>query len=106
MKIGEYLRRVQNLPLIKRKIIFWLVIIILGLILLTFYIINIRKKIKTFSVEKSLKELKLSELKTEIEELPKFELGKEVSKLKADVGEIKRLIEKSEEQKNNIKSLE
>lgn len=106
MKIGEYLRRIQSLPLIKRKIIFWLVIIILGLTLLTFYIINIRKKIKTFSIEKFSEELKLSELKKEIEKLPKFEIGEGVNEIKENVGEIKKLIKQSEEQKDNIKSLE
>jgi len=101
MNFGEYLKRIQNLPLIKRKIFFWATIIILGLVLFTFYIINIKRKIETFPLEKSLEELGLPELQEEIEKLPPFEIEKEVEKIKGDIGEIEKLIEEAEKQKNN-----
>lgn len=99
MKVGEYLKKIQNLPLIKRKIIFWLVIVIFGLILFAFYIINIQQKIKAFPIEESLKELKLPEFKKELEKLPKFETEGKIKELKENIGEIERLIEEAEKQK-------
>lgn len=99
MSFSEYLKRVQNLPLVKRKIIFWVIITIFGLILFTLYIINLQYKIKTFPIEKSLKELKLPEFKKEIEKLPKTEVEEEVKKLKGNIEEIERLIEETEKQK-------
>lgn len=99
MSFSKCLKRIQNLPLIKRKIIFWVIIVIFGLILFTFYIINIQHKVKTFPIEKSLEELGLPELKKEIEKLPKFEVEGEIKELKEDIGEIERLIKEAEKQK-------
>jgi len=99
MSFSKCLKRIQNLPLIKRKIIFWVIIVIFGLILFTFYIINIQHRIKTFPREKFLEELKLPELKEELKKLPKFEEEGEIKKLKENIGEIERLIEKAEKQK-------
>ena len=98
MRFNEHLKIIQNLPLIKRKIIFWSVIIIFGLILFTFYIINIQQKIKAFPIEKSLEELKLPKLREELEKLPKFELEKEIKEMKEDIGEIEKLIEEAKKQ--------
>ena len=98
MRPSEYLKKIQNLPLIRRKIIFWSIIIIFGLILFAFYIINIQHKIKTFPTEKSLKELKLPEFKEELKKLPKSEAEGQIKELKEDIGEIERLIEEAKEQ--------
>lgn len=99
MNFSEYLKRVQNLPLIKRKIIFWLIIIILGLILCSLYIINVRHRIKTFPMEKSLEELKFPDFKKEVEKMQKFETGGEIEKLKDDIEEAKKMIEENKGQK-------
>ncbi|MBZ9569548.1 hypothetical protein KJA16_01330 [Patescibacteria group bacterium] len=96
MSFSKYLKRIQNLPLAKRKIIFWAIIITFGLILFAFYIINIQKKIKNFPTEKSLKELKLPELQEELKKLPKFEVEEEIKEFKENIGEIERLIEETE----------
>lgn len=102
MRLGEYLKEIQNLPLIKRKVIFWIVITIFGLILFAFYVINIQQKIEAFPTEKSLEELKLPELKEGLEKLPKLDIDRETKELKGDIGEIERLIEetKKEEEQN------
>jgi len=99
MKIGEYLRRIQNLPLIKRKIIFWSIIIILGLILCSLYVLNIRYRIKNFPIEKSLEELKFPDLKKEVEKMPKFETGGGMEELKNDIKEAEKMIEENNGQK-------
>jgi hypothetical protein len=98
MRIGENLKKIQDLPLIKRKIIFWTIIIIFGLILFTAYILNIKHKIETFPLQKSLEELKLPQLKEEFKELPKPKIEKPVEEIKGDVEEIKKLLEEAEKQ--------
>lgn len=76
MRLSEYPKRIQNLSLIKRKIIFWVILIILGLVFFTLYIINIKQRIKTFPKERALEEIKLPKLQEELENLPKFEIPK------------------------------
>jgi uncharacterized membrane protein len=99
MKIVENLKKIQNLPLIKRKIIFWTIIIIFGLVLFTAYVLNIKHKIETFPLQKSLEELKIPQLKEEFKKLPKFEIEKPFGEIKGEVKEIEKLIEEAEEQK-------
>jgi len=82
MIFSERLKKIQSLPLIKRKIIFWVVIIVFGLIIISLYIINIRHTIKTFSIEKSLQELKLPEIKKELE---KFDSERKVKEIKENI---------------------
>jgi len=95
----KHVKKIQNLPLIKRKIIFWIVIIIFGLVLFAGYILNIKHKIENFPLQKSLEELKLPQLKEEFKKLPEFEIEKPVGEIKGDAKEIERLIEETEKQK-------
>jgi hypothetical protein len=98
MRIVENLKKIQDLPLIKRKIIFWTIIIIVGLILFAGYILNVKHKIENFPLQKSLEELKLPQLKEEVKELSKPKIGKPVEEIKGDVEEIKKLLEEAEKQ--------
>jgi len=82
MEFSKHLKRVQDLPLIKRKIIFWAVIIVFGLIMFSLYIIDIHHKIKTFSIKQSLQELKLPEIKKEVE---KFDLEGKAKEIKENI---------------------
>jgi hypothetical protein len=76
MNFSEYLKKIQNLPLIKRKIIFWTILIIFGLILGGLWIISIRRTIEKRPTKDFLEEIKLPELKEKIENLPKPEMPK------------------------------
>ena len=99
MRISEYLKRIQNLPLRKRKIIFWLIIIIFGLILFTFWIISVQQAVKGSPKEGFLKGFKLPEFKEELKKLPELETEGKIKEFKESIGEIERLIEEAEEQK-------
>ena len=68
--------KIQSLSESTRKIILWLVMIIIGLGLFTFYIKNIQKKFKSFEPEKFKEELKLPSFEKELESLPKIEIPK------------------------------
>jgi len=91
----KHVKKIQDLPLIKRKIIFWIVITIFGLILFAGYILNIKHKIENFPLQKSLEELKVPQLKEEFKKLPKFEIEKPFGEMKG----IEKLIEEAEKQK-------
>jgi hypothetical protein len=68
--------KIQSLSESKRKIILWLVMIIISLGLFTFYIKSIQKRLKSFEFgpERLKEELKLPSLKKEFESLPKIEI--------------------------------
>jgi hypothetical protein len=70
MKINEYIKKIQNLPLIKRKVIFWSVIIIFGLILLAFWIRSSRRAIEGFQKERFLEQVRWPALKQGLEDNP------------------------------------
>jgi Tfp pilus assembly protein PilO len=99
MKIVENFKKIQDLPLIKRKIIFWIVITVFGLIMFAGYILNVKHKIENFPLQRSLEELKIPQLKEEFKKLPKFEIEKPFGEMKTNVKEIERLIEEAERQK-------
>jgi predicted PurR-regulated permease PerM len=94
MTVSEHLKRIQNLPLVKRKIIFWLIIIVFGLILLTLFAWNVKQKIKFLSKEKFFEETNLPKLKKDIENLPKPELPQ---------FDIEQNLKRIEEQQKEIK---
>jgi len=97
MRLSEHLKKIQNLPLIKRKVIFWLIIIIFGLILFIFWVMSVRQTVSGFQKEKFLEELKLPEFQEELEKLPKPNVEEEIKELKENVGEIEKLIEETKE---------
>lgn len=75
LKSGKsLLKRIQDLPESKRKIILWVFIVIIGLVLFVFYAKNVQKKLKSFEVEKFKKEIQLPFLKKQFENLPNIEI--------------------------------
>jgi hypothetical protein len=60
---------------------------------------NVRYKIKNFSIEKSLEDLKFPDLKKEVEKMPKFETGGGMEELKDDIKEAEKMVEENNGQK-------
>jgi len=94
MKFSDYLKKIQNLPLTKRKIIFWILIIVLGLIIIAFWVMGLKQTIKNFSGEKALNEMNFPNLKEELDILP--DLKDPTEEIKKDLDSIKKLQEKTE----------
>jgi hypothetical protein len=61
------------LPEEKRKIIFWLIVVIVGIFLLIWWVKNLQTHLKGFEPEKIKEELQLPKLEEELKNLPKFE---------------------------------
>ena len=70
----KFIERIQNLPEEKRKTIFWLIVIIVGISLLIWWVKNLQMQIKSFQSEKIKEELQLQKLEEELKSLPKFEM--------------------------------
>ena len=70
----EFFKKIQNLPEEKRKVIFWLAVIIIGISLFLGWVKSLEMKIKSFRTEKIKEELQLPKLEEELKSLPKFEV--------------------------------
>ena len=66
------LEKIQNLPEIKRKIIFWSLIVIVALVLLFFVFNNLKKSLAELETENLKEELKIPELEEELQNLPQL----------------------------------
>jgi len=72
----NFLDKIQNLPLKKRKIIFWSIMIILVVFSFWIYLKDIQKRWKILKGAEIKKEFKILELKEIFKNLPKFEIPK------------------------------
>ena len=91
----SFLKKIQNLPEKKRKIILWVVIIVIGTGLLVWWIGSIEERLKIFQASDFKQEFDKIP-KIEIPEIPKFEMPailpleilKEIEKIKKERPEI------------------
>ena len=72
----SFLQKLRNLPTNKRKLILWLLIIILGVILFAFYIKNVQKRIKSLEMENIKQELQIPELEKGLDVMREREIPK------------------------------
>lgn len=95
LKPGKGLiEKIQELPESKRRKIFWLVIAFLSLGLLTLYVKNLQKRIKSFEMEKFKEELQLPSLEEKIGDFPSLELPEiETPETEEELKELEKMIE-------------
>jgi len=70
METPQFLKRIQGLPLRKRKLIFWITISISVAIMLFFWVRNIQNVIKDLKGKDISEEINLPEIQTELEKGP------------------------------------
>jgi len=68
----EFLKKVQNLPLKQRKIILWIIVVILGLALCVLWLKITKERIKSFGKGDIMKEFNLPDFNKESLEIPEF----------------------------------
>ena len=71
-----FLEKIRNLPGTRKKIIFWSLIIIIGLGLLLLYFKNIQNNIKKLKSINFKEELKMPDFSEGLKDLPKIEMPK------------------------------
>ena len=70
----NFLEKIQNLPLATRKIILWFLIIIIGILILWFWMKIFSKSLNNLQNSNLMEELKLPELQEKIKKnMPKME---------------------------------
>jgi hypothetical protein len=72
----DFLKKLQNLPESKRKIIFWSIIIVLGVGLLIWYVKSCQKRLEGFKVEEFKEELNLPSFGEGLKGLQDLEMPK------------------------------
>lgn len=70
----EFLKKIQNLPEAKRKLILWTIVVILALVLFVWWVQGVQKTLKSFRKEELRQHLQLPVLEEELKKLPKFEM--------------------------------
>lgn len=72
----SFLKRIQKLPVEKKKIILWAITIISALLLFGLYIFNMKKMIKSFEGEKLKEQFQTEKLEENLKkiEVPKIEI--------------------------------
>ena len=74
----DFLKKIQNLPESKRRLILWTIVIILSLVLLFFWGKNSQERIKSFKMEGFKRELELPVFEFPSIEFPSLEEIKEL----------------------------
>jgi len=96
----NFLRKLQDLPEQKRKIILWLLVVLIALCLLPFYIKNVQQRLKIFQGGGLERGLKILELQEELKKVPKLEMPKfEIPKISEE--ELKKLEEEIQKGESN-----
>jgi len=75
MEPPKTFKKIQALPLKTRKIIFWVLIIICGLVMFFFWMRYSRRVLSDFQGEKFLEEIKLPELQEQLKKIPEINNG-------------------------------
>jgi len=63
----EVLEKIRNLPELRKKVILWIIVVMVGGILGYFWLDDLQEKIKNFEIEKFQEELKLPNLELDEE---------------------------------------
>lgn len=89
----KFLEKLQGLPESQRKIILWSVVILIGIILFSFYFKNVKERLRSLRVGEIKEQLKIPQLQEELKGLPKIEMPKfEIPEISEE--ELKKLEEK------------
>jgi len=89
----EFFKKIQSWPESRRKIILWTIVIIIGILLFTFYFKNVQKRLKDFKGEDIKEQLKIPELQEKLKEIPRIEMPEiEIPEISEE--ELKKLEEK------------
>jgi len=73
----RFLKRLQKLSLAKRKIIFWIVMVVIGLIFLSFFIFITINRFSNFQINNLKQDINFPSFETEDLSVPSFDINLE-----------------------------
>ena len=74
--MASFLEKIQKRPESERKIIFWVLVIIFGILFFGGWLLALKENLKGINQNKLRQELRISDLEKQLKELPKVELPK------------------------------
>ncbi len=76
MKMASFLEKIQKRPESERKIIFWALVVILGVLFFGGWLLALKQNLKSINQDKLRQELRVEDLEKQLKDLPKVELPK------------------------------
>ena len=95
MKAKDFLKKLQSQPESTKKIILWSVMVLVGLLLLIFWLNSTKSRIKNFQKEDFVRDLGIPDLREDINKMPKIEFP-EITMPELNEEELKALDEELE----------
>lgn len=95
MKLDDIVKKLQNLPVVQKKIIFWLIIILVGIILFFFWLGLTKKRFENLDTGKFINQLNLPPVE---EGINSFKKGFDELKDEEEWKELEKELEKSEQE--------
>lgn len=93
------LKKILDQPKYIRKIIFWIIVITLGILFLFAWFQGLKTRIEQAKQEKVFEQLKPPKLKEELESFPKIEMPKFPELSEEEMKQLEEELKKAEEQK-------
>lgn len=76
----DFLKKIQNQPEHIRKIIFWIIIIVISSGLMFWWIKNFQKRLESFKKEEVIEQFKIPSFEKELKSIPKIDIEEIISK--------------------------
>jgi cell division protein FtsL len=74
--MASFLEKIQKKPESERRIIFWALVIIFGVLFFGGWLLALKENLKSINQDKLRQELRVEDLEKQLKELPKVELPK------------------------------
>jgi len=78
--VTSFLKKLQKQPRYIKKIILWSIVLIVGLVLLIWWIHSSAQKFREFKKEEFIEEINLPSFEEELKEFPKIEIPESLKK--------------------------
>lgn len=92
-----FLKRIQDQPKYIRKIIFWIIIITLGIIFLFAWFQGLKARLEQAKQEKAFEQLKPPGLEEELESFPKVEMPEFPELTEEEIKQLEEMLKESEQ---------
>lgn len=97
--MANLFKKIQELPEKNKKLIFWAIVVILGIILFSFFIKNTGEKIKGLQGRYFSSEMKIPELQQNINAVPGEDIGSAIKQIQEILNQNKNPNEKESNEK-------
>ncbi len=76
LAMNDFLKKIQQRPEAERKMIFWILVILFGIVFFGFWLLIIKQQVDSLNKDKIRQDLNLLQMQEQFKSLPKLELPK------------------------------